>query len=253
MERRKDWRKSGWARAADAGLWTASRIHPATQLAYGAVGKLTGFNTEKKCFDFQATATMSAVNGNTSIQSGATVLTNIQQGNNGDECNGNSIRVSDFMFRAQIFWPLSTFQSHRLLLFVDRENTGVTPVIADILEVATSATDVLMSPLNRSNFGRFDILKDEHFTPPINTNEAKVTNIDWTFGEEKLAHKGEHHCTWDDSNVHTAPGALRKGHIWFIWVGVSGGMTNGLNPTITTNTTTSPYIRYWARTRYVDN
>nr|UOF82197.1 capsid protein [Cressdnaviricota sp.] len=261
-DRKKDWRKSGWAKAADAGLYAASRFHPAASLAYDGVGALTGFNTEKKYFDVQGSSILA--NGFLNAGSGV-CLTDIQPGTDGDQRTGISVKLTDFQIRFFITPALqqslsSTFYSVRIFLLYDREGNvapGTAPALADILQDASTADRRWISPLNVTNFGRFQILKDHHIlantlvynpgsgAPVFTTNDTSDYMFDWTFGPEKLH---EHHLLWDDP----AGSNPTRGHI-YLYAMSTCWMNSGGSLTQDTTTNNQPFISYWARSRFVDN
>lgn len=260
-ERKKDWRKSGWAKAAESGLYAASRLHPAASLAYSGIGALTGFNTEKKYFDVQGSSILT--NGFLNAGNGV-CLTDIQPGTDGDQRTGISVKLTDFQVRffispAAITANVTQWWSIRIILLYDREGNvvpGTPPAIADLLQDSSTTLTRFLSPLNVTNFGRFQILKDHHiledayFQNPTfaignGNGSSEKLMFDWTFGEDKLR---EHHLNWDDP----AGANPTRGHIYlFAW------STNFMNNagTLVTDTTTNnqPFLTYWSRSRFVDN
>jgi len=260
-KREEDWRKTRWARAAEIGLRAGSELVPGGKLAYAGIGALTGFNTEKKYFDVQGSSILT--NGFLNAGNGV-CLTDIQPGTDGDQRTGISVKLTDFQVRffvtpAALTANTTQFYSLRIILLYDREGNvvpGTPPAIADLLQDSSTTLTRFLSPLNVTNFGRFQILKDHHmladayFQNPTftigngNSGDDRLM-FDWTFGEEKLR---EHHLNWDDP----AGANPTRGHIYlFAW------STNFLNNagSLLTDTTTNnqPFLTYWSRSRFVDN
>lgn len=248
-ERRKDWRKSGWARAAEAGLYAASRFHPAASLAYDGVGALTGFNTEKKYFDVQGSSILT--NGYLNAGSGVQ-LTGITAGTAGDQRTGISVKLTDFQVRLSVTPVVApTGNSYtRIILLFDREGNVVPntpPAITDVLQDTSTALNRLLTPLNVTNFGRFQIMKDITLcvggSPQSDLTQDRLDH-DWTFGEDKLK---DHHLLWatDDTSE-------TRGHIYLFAFSFTMLNSGGV---LTQDTTTNaqPFVSYWARSRFVDN
>jgi len=250
VRRKEDWRKKGWAKAAEAGLYAASRFHPVASLAYDGVGKVTGFNTEKKYFDISGSPGL--INGFLNGGTG-TILTNIGEGLNGNDRAGISVKLTDFQIRiiiSPIFPTVATDTSYlRLAIVYDREG-NVTPTtppgVGDLWQDTTTTVSRMITPLNVQNFGRFQVLRDEIFKYSSGADNSGLI-VDWTWGQETLK---EHHLIWSDQAGADDP---IRGHIYLMALSVV--FTNNALGAVTTDTTTAkqPVITYWARSRFVDN
>jgi len=249
-ERKKDWRKSTWARVAEGGLRAASAVVPYGDTAYKVVGALSGFNTEQHRYQTGGTGIFnSPTNGVAPTQA---ISNTIVQGLGGQDRIGNSIKVTHLDFKIHYVPDNNgtTSGNHRirLILFWDRETTGTTPSHTDVIETikfGDTADTRLLANLNPSNYGRFQILKDEVFTiTPMATgygSNFKSYNHD--------SYKLDHHCTWDDQT----PSNFLKGHIYFIIMACNTSLDTSGNVTFDVTPGNLPGF-FWAATlSYVDN
>lgn len=256
--REKSWKDSRWAKAAEVGLRAgSSAFGPAGELAYGAVGALTGFNTEKKYYDVEGSSILTSGYLNTGNGS---LLTGIASGTAGDERTGISVKLTDFQIKLIVTFPQSVAvndQLCRIIICYDREGNvepGTPPSIADVLEDITDGLARVTSPLDVTNFGRFQILKDHMVIASSNgqTTTAPYTQIreggiyhEWTFGEEKLK---EHHLLWDSTPSENPT----RGHLYLFAVSVN--LTNSAGAlALDLTTANQPFVSWYARSRFVDN
>lgn len=124
----------------------------ALRVAYGLKRIL---NVEYKATDYNANVT--PISGTPY----ARYLTNIAQGDNFNQRNGNSILAKSVLVKLKAECNvLSETQSIRVLLVKDTQCRGVAPTLTDILQSPTS----LISPRNRNTTARFEILADKVFT-----------------------------------------------------------------------------------------
>lgn len=124
---------------------------------YGKTALKLIANREEKFFDVTATGTITTT---------ATIanLSNIAQGNDYNNRNGNSIRVNRLRVDVLAFANgVAITNACRVIVFRDMMQTGTDPVAANLLE-NTGATTSLVSPYLHYDFDRFQILCDEVFT-----------------------------------------------------------------------------------------
>jgi hypothetical protein len=114
-------------------------------------------NVEEKYFDVSAAGAAAAIAGSATVVN----LSNIAQGNDYNNRNGNSIRLMrvrlDFTAAGN---ALTALQQVRVLMFRDLMQAGTDPTVAQLLE--TTATSLAMnSPFLHYAFDRFEVLYDE--------------------------------------------------------------------------------------------
>jgi len=111
-------------------------------------------NVEQKYFDVSAVT-------NTSSTAAVLNLSNIAEGSDYNNREGNSILLQSLYFGALITQNSSSTQSFmRIMIVRDNDQRGVDPTAADILET-TASFQVLISPLLHYTNKRFSILLDK--------------------------------------------------------------------------------------------
>lgn len=139
-----------------------------SQAAYGAmkgVGMLRGIiNSELKRFDV-------AVSGTAMSTTAAFIqLANIAEGSDVADRTGNSILAKYLTFKYYVtINPSAGGSEARILCFVDTQNQGTNPVVADII---TGAGNAITSPINADNTQRFTTLFDDRISLSINGNRT---------------------------------------------------------------------------------
>lgn len=252
---KKDWRKSFTAKVAEGGLYAASKFIPYGDLAYSAVGKATGFNTEEKYYEFGGTSLFnSPVNGVAPTQS---LTSGIIQGLSGQQRAGRSIRLKDLDFDLHIQPDNNgtVAGTHRIrwLLFWDREGSqppGTAPLHTDVLQTqffGDTADTRLQARLNVTNFGRFQILKDE---------VVIITPMATGYGSEfkgYFHHKQaiDHHVTFVDDTI--PDNTPLRGHIYFMIMACNTSLDAAGNVTFDTTPGNLPGFFWNSRIRFVDN
>lgn len=119
-------------------------------------------NVEKKFFDIVSAPTVSTT---PSIIS----LSNIAQGNDYNQRDGNSILIQSMLLRALITLnSMAATSIIRLVLFVDNDQRGTDPAATDLFESVGSLT----TPLNHNVASRFNVLMDKFVSLSINGNRS---------------------------------------------------------------------------------
>lgn len=231
-------------------------------------GSAQGFNTELKTYDYWGRAgtggdfEFDALDG----WSDPIILTNVNLGPNGYQdwtvttdgqgaCNGNSIKIRRHTVRFS-FTPNSNIlladgvtTKVRLLMWTDREKlegANISQPTVDLFQSVTpSSGRSLTTPLQVTNFGRFQIFHDSIFQ----LDTAQSGQIEDAHHNYFKSH--ELHALWADSNQHNANSSLH-GHIYAavfftnITTDSSGNETydSSANP---------PGFQLYSRIRYVDN
>lgn len=215
---------------------------------------------EEKYFDVQGSSA-TAFGGNVPAwtaggQVGFTTGTNgwlssITQGSGGNQRTGNVVRlhsidITGFVNLATT--PTGANQYVRIFFFYDRENDGVVPTPAEVLQDTSAPLNSILSPLNISNTGRFQLIGEKRFT---------LYSLGTTTGERQFfqIHKALK-CIpmeWDTSNTNVI-GASRNNHIfWFAYYVSATTTTAGVTTYSTTPASSgSPQIDFWARIRFLD-
>ena len=99
------------------------------------------------------------------------LLTDINQGDDVNNRNGNSILAKYISVRASCAINNSaTATMVRFIVFVDGDNDGQTPTAAELLTTPTS----ILSTINPDYSARFTILYDKHFTLSINGDRVMI-------------------------------------------------------------------------------
>ncbi len=148
------------------------------------------------------------------VTSNATVvnLSNIAQGSDQDNREGNRIRLLSMLIRLSVEVHASaTASALRVMIVSDREQNGVDPTSAQLLQTATD----FLSPVNRTAFGRFKFLYDKILVTNIGTSNALLTR--------KISRKLSINTFYDASAA--ADASNRKGNLYL--VAVSNESTNG--------------------------
>lgn len=119
-------------------------------------------NVEKKFFDVSSADNVTSTGAITS-------LTNIGEGNDYNQRDGNSILCQSVGLRAVCkINPSATTTWVRCMIFADNDQRGVDPAVTDILETAS-----YISPLNHVVGKRFKVLYDKVMSLSINGTEAR--------------------------------------------------------------------------------
>ncbi len=164
-----------------------------------------GAAAQKKKFDLDITSV---------VTSNATVvnLSNIAQGDDQDNREGNRIMPIHGILRFSVEVHASATQSClRILIFIDKEQNGVDPTAALLLQ---SATDYLAN-LNRTSFGRFQMLHDRVY--PVTVGNSNAITV------HKWFKKLKHNIYYDASAA--ADASNRKGAMFLM--ALSNEATNG--------------------------
>lgn len=174
-------------------------------------------NVEKKFFD---------VHNDTSPSSAGTVisLSNIAQGNDYNNRDGNSILCQSLFFQARVTMNNSASSSFvRIILLVDNDQRGVDPTVAELLE-----TGVVESPLTHDVGRRFNILMD------------KVVNISGTGDQNKFVKRYinyNQHIKYKDTAG--ADASAYEGNLFLFMISNEG--------------TNVPLVNWHSRLRFTDN
>jgi len=148
--------------------WLITKSKQALKLYDAAVGL---FNTEYKMFD----ATFSNTINNTGS---ITAFTLIVQGDAYNQRQGNSIRIAHI----STIWDLTTSAAAttgtfvRLILFVDLNQAGTIPTVANVLQTAANT-----QLFNNANIPRFLILHDQYVNLNTVNNYNRVGKLDLNY------------------------------------------------------------------------
>lgn len=120
-------------------------------------------NVEKDFFD--VVVAPAAVTTTASV----TNLTNIAQGDDFNNRQGNSILLQSLLLRMSIAGNISATVTGsmgsfvRCIVFQDNDQRGTDPTAAELLEDTTAGVRQILSPLNHNVYKRFNVLVDEIF------------------------------------------------------------------------------------------
>lgn len=195
-------KSSGWAGTAMKALKVANYVRSL-------------INVEKKFFDVTQQINYTAT---------GTVypLTQIAQGDAYNQRNGNSLKIKSLFLRFQN--QLNPVQSNdvvRVMLFIDTQNNGNTPLVTDVLQNAG-----IISPINYLNGSRFRVIMDK--IQPLTNDGNEIKEI-------KLFKKFNYDIKYSGSGSANT----REGNIYMLC--------------ISQNSTNFSFGGYWSRIRYVDN
>lgn len=175
-------------------------------------------NVEYKTHDFTSSGT--------NITSSGTILylTGVDQGDDDETRDGNTIKLTRLLGRAKVTQHASaTTSTVRIILFKDKSSSGSTPTVAQVLKSATP-----ISPLNLDYRKRFVILSDKLFT--FDSIRGRIRTIKWF-------KKMQNQIVYSGSGTTTA-----------------SLMSNGLFMLIISDEGTNyPVIGYDIRLRFLDN
>lgn len=125
-------------------------------------------DTERKFFDFQATAT-------DLVAAGAVIhLTSIAEGADPNQRIGRSVRCKSLVLRTHTQLPDNLdvlTQSVRYMILIDKQPNGALATNTDILQSTVSPFNIL-SVLQPANFKRFRVLRD--FTVVMNRDSRNL-------------------------------------------------------------------------------
>ncbi len=124
------------------------------------------FNTEEKMFDVVNTQSVS--------NTGSVIaLSAVRQGTAWNNRIGNSLRLLQFEFRANLTINTAATASYvRALIVADMNNIGSTPGLTDVLE-----TGDVKSPYNHSYLQRFAVIYDDMIPLTKGGNDANTFSI----------------------------------------------------------------------------
>lgn len=207
-------------------------MHLAKNAFWMAKKAVMFLNSEEKFADSNANA---ASVGTTPI---VTAMTGgLVRGTGENQRVGSSILLKSGLLRGTIKVNASatTPQQFRLIIFRDlNDNDNTAPTGAQLLQT-TAAQAAILSPLNRDNSSRFQVIRDRIFRVYANHPSQSINEF-FTFGFDKDSHgnntKGQH-ATWDASDG-TAAGQV-------YWMVVSSDDTN------------KPTMDWYSRYNYMDN
>lgn len=131
----------------------------------------------------------------------------ISQGDSSTSRDGNSIKITSILVRANITQTVGTTTpvTTRFMIFSDSSSNGTPPQVLDVLQTA----DVL-SPMNRVNGSRFTVLSDKLYTTDPDDLRKGI----------KIYRKLQHHIHYlDGTNTVTS---LGQGVIYFLWITDTG-------------------------------
>lgn len=117
-------------------------------------------NVERKFFDSPGVAPSNVTDTPTIIN-----LSNIAQGNDYNNREGNSILCQSLQWRIQLATNVtSQAQSVRIIIFRDNDQRGTDPAVTDLLESTVSGYGMIVSPLLHYVNKRFSVLSDKVYT-----------------------------------------------------------------------------------------
>lgn len=142
-------------------MFSPKNIYNGVRYAVKTANMLKGIiNSELKRFD-----KTQAANPDNNAAGGFSLLTAIDEGSGVHDRDGNSILAKYLYVKMDTLINASaTATMVRVIIFIDGDNSGVTPTAAELLEVASNTN----SPINVDTTARFTIIKDLHFPMSIN-------------------------------------------------------------------------------------
>lgn len=172
-------------------------------------------NVEKKFID---TGVIAVNPSNTGTN---TILTNIAQGADYNQRNGNSIKLSSTYLKL-IFAnnPTSAATFLRVMMFIDNDNIGSAPAVTDVLEAAS-----VVSPLNHTNGKRFKILSDKTLCASLQGPDIVKYN------QYKML---SNHVKYSNATT-----GSREGQLYILL--------------ISDQSVNTPSVSYFVRSRFIDN
>lgn len=152
---RRRYRRKKMPNVKQTSYFTPSNIATGVKYAVQGVNLLKGIiNSEKKRRDQQGS-------GNVSVTPSIDLLTPIDQGDEVNERNGNSVLAKYFTFGCTgVINPSAFATIMRYIIFVDNDNDGQTPTATELLTNVTN----MHSALNPDYTSRFTILADRFIT-----------------------------------------------------------------------------------------
>lgn len=216
--RRRSTKGSTWGRRILRG---ASYAYAAYRMAKQLKGLI---NVEKKFFDVNASGTQSST---------ATLinLSNIGQGDDYNQRNGNSILVQSIQGRFNLTMnDAAGTTQFRCIIFRDNDQRGTDPAVSDLLEV-TSNPGYFTSPLLHYVNKRFTILKDYN----LMLDKSKALTKAWKYYIPFSS--GKYHIKYQSTAA--ADGSNWEGALYMI--------------VFSDQTTNLPTFTYHHRIRFTDN
>lgn len=138
------------------------------QKAYKLARFMQGMiNCEKKYADL-------SYSGSIDYNGAINLITNIPQGSDVGNRDGNSILVRSLNFKQVWRMTGTTDTNVRTIIFLDTSNTGSAPTVTDVLQYVGSVTAPL-SPLQVDHLTRYKILRD--FKYILSTNDKSSREI----------------------------------------------------------------------------
>lgn len=156
------------------------------------------------------------------------LLNGCQKGTNYDQRDGRSLKVKSLWCSSACVRNVTTGPSIvRLIWFVDKQPSGATPAVTDVLASAS-----IYAPRNLSNKKRFFVLKE------------KILSVSSTGGKEKVIHKPVYkaldmHTAYDNGNAGTIAD-ISSNAIFLLAISDQA-------------TSNYPLISFYNRIRFVDN
>ncbi len=152
-------RKPSKGKKGRAGDFTINAYDIANKAWQASKYILSMINVEQKFFD---------VSNNINVGTGSNIsnLSNVAEGSDYNNRDGNSILIQSIEFSGWISAlnaNLTGSTPCRIMLFVDRLQRGSDPVLSDILEV-TTAGNAIVSPVLHYTADRFQVLYDKVIT-----------------------------------------------------------------------------------------
>lgn len=118
----------------------------------------------------------------------------------------------------------TTAQQVRMIIFLDNQPNGATPVVTDLLNTATPS-----SQLNLNNRDRFKILNDEVFVlNPISTAAATFSGLGEVIKEVNIYRRMGVEAIYNAGNAGTV-GDINSGALYMFWIGSNATGTNDAN------------------------
>ncbi len=100
----------------------------------------------------------------------------IGQGDETENRNGVQVSLRSLDMR-YLLQRGNTDACFRMILFIDRQTNGGTPLVADLLAQVATGSDMIISPLNVENRKRFTILADRTHVLAIGMSENKCFRV----------------------------------------------------------------------------
>lgn len=211
---RKRFRRRGYGKRRGGGLWGLAK-----KAASGVVKYY--LNPEYKFLD-------AAASGLAVVDTGTIVATQslIAQGLTNTDRDGNSIKITSWLYRATMDINGSNNARIRIVAFTDTSSNGAAPAITDVFQSTLGL--LINAPMNRVNGKRFKVLFDRNYI--VDNDNQKHTC--------EVFKKMQHHIHYLTTTAATA--SLGQGPIYVAYISDQPAPQ-------------APTLNWTSRMRFLDN